>query len=74
MTTTEPVDFDLERLPAGHLVRTGPLLTMLGLTRSTLWRLRERGAFPAPMQIGGRTLAWRAGDLVDWLQSRRMEK
>ena len=37
------------------------------LSRKTRWRMRRRGAFPEPIQAGGRIL-YRASDVHDWLR------
>ncbi len=43
---------------------------LVGLSRSTVWRLVNVGQFPAPIKIGRRAVGWRASEIHDWLQSR----
>ena len=41
-----------------------------GLTRSTIYRLMRRGAFPEPRRIGLRAVRWPEGEIEAWLASR----
>jgi predicted DNA-binding transcriptional regulator AlpA len=36
-------------------------------------RLYKAGLAPKPVQLGGRKLGWRVGDLIDWLASHKRE-
>jgi prophage regulatory protein len=45
-------------------------LQATGLGRSTIYRLIANGAFPAPVRLGPRAVAWRWSDLDQWTQSR----
>jgi prophage regulatory protein len=51
------------RLPA--------VIQVTGLGRSTIYRMVASGAFPAPVQVGLRAIAWRWTDLDRWSESRR---
>ncbi|MCY4648777.1 MAG: AlpA family phage regulatory protein [bacterium] len=44
-----------------------------GLSRTTLWRLRQTGEFPAPVRLGGdgsRAVGWLRSDIEAWIRSR----
>ncbi|MDE0132225.1 MAG: AlpA family phage regulatory protein [bacterium] len=44
-----------------------------GLSRTTLWRLRQSGEFPRPVRLGGdssRAVGWLRGDIEAWIHSR----
>ena len=43
--------------------------TMIGIGRTTLYRLRQEGKFPAPINLGTRTLRFRKTDVEDWLST-----
>ena len=47
-------------------------LVDLGITnnRMTLNRWIERGHFPAPIQLGPNSIAWRASEVQEWLDNR----
>jgi prophage regulatory protein len=64
--------------PAIRIVETPRLFARLptviqatGLGRSTIYRLVASGAFPAPVHLGPRAVAWRWSDLDQWSQTRR---
>jgi prophage regulatory protein len=57
-------------LDPGRLLSIQETCAITGLGRATLWRLRRRGAFPAPADLSVRRLAWRAADVAAWIASR----
>ena len=52
------------------LVRLRQLTAMVGLSRSTIYRLVKAGNFPKPIRIGISSLAWRMDDIHKWIDSR----
>jgi prophage regulatory protein len=44
-----------------------------GLSRSTLYVWMGRGAFPKPIKLGTRSIAWRESDIEDWINEREQE-
>lgn len=38
------------------------------LSRTTIWRLRRREAFPAPKKMSNGRIAWRARDVIAWMR------
>jgi prophage regulatory protein len=53
------------------VVRMSRLVEMIGLSRSTIWKLLSEGKFPNPIRLGSRSIAWRINDIEEWLQSRQ---
>jgi prophage regulatory protein len=53
-----------------QLARLPAVVAAVGLSASTIWRLRRRGAFPAPVQIGPNSVAWRVPDIAAWIETR----
>lgn len=51
-----------ERLPA--------VIQGTGFGRSTIYRLVANGAFPRPVHLGPRAIAWRWSDLEQWSVTR----
>ena len=41
-----------------------------GLSRSTIYGLVRKAAFPAPRQIGAQRVAWLASELAAWMRAR----
>lgn len=40
----------------------------LGLAKRTVWRLRDSGALPPPVQVGG-SIRWRADVIEAWIKA-----
>jgi prophage regulatory protein len=57
--------------PPRLFARLPTVIEATGLGRSTIYRLVASGAFPAPVQLGPRAVAWRWSDLDHWSQSRQ---
>ena len=52
------------------LVRLRQLTSIVGLSRSTIYRLVKAGNFPKPIRIGISSLAWRMDEIHKWIDSR----
>jgi prophage regulatory protein len=52
------------------LVRLRQLISIVGLSRSTIYRLVKAGNFPKPIRIGISSLAWRMDEIHEWIDSR----
>lgn len=50
--------------------RVPTVMQATGLGRSTIYRLVASGAFPAPVHLGPRAVAWRWSDIDRWSESR----
>jgi prophage regulatory protein len=70
----------MQRLSAGDcimepaspdtLLTAQDVLAMTGYkSRTSLYRLMQKGRCPHPVVIGGNRIRWRSGDIEDWLQS-----
>lgn len=51
------------------LLRRPEVEARTGLSRSTLYDWMKRGAFPQPVKLGARLVAWRESDVAAWLES-----
>lgn len=54
---------------ASRILRLNTVLDRTGLSRSTLYRKIERGAFPEQVQISERCVGWRESDVDQWLRN-----
>ena len=53
--------------PSDRLLRREEVLAITGLSRVTQWRRQKENKFPAPMQVGPRSVRWRLSDIETWL-------
>ena len=67
-STTQPT-----AIPARVFARLPTVIQATGLGRSTIYRLIASGAFPPPVHLGLRAVAWRWSDLDRWSESRRVD-
>lgn len=52
-----------------RLIRRPALEALVGLSRSTIYEMMQRGEFPRPVKIGRRAVAWRESAVLAWSQS-----
>ena len=57
-----------------RLLRRPEVERMTGLSRSTIYLLLSSGAFPKPVNIGPRAVAWVETEIAEWVQSRISER
>lgn len=43
---------------------------MVGLSRSTIWRLQRAGMFPRSRRIGKSATAWLESEVLEWMKER----
>ena len=54
-------------------VRAKELSKVLGVSRSTLWRLNKAGVLPSKISItGSRSVGWRVSEINDFINSREI--
>ena len=53
-----------------RLMRRREVEKILGISRSSIYRLMQEGRFPRPIRIGTAAVRWRASDITAWLESR----
>ena len=52
------------------LYRLPEVIERVGLSRSTIYDYISQGAFPAPIKIGKRAVAWNETSIIDWLADK----
>lgn len=62
-------DFD-QAMSAVQLLRMSSVMRVTGLGRSTIYKLMAEAKFPPPVQLVGRSVAWRRTDIESWAQAR----
>jgi predicted DNA-binding transcriptional regulator AlpA len=51
-----------------ELLDQSTVMKLLGVSRQTLWNMRKRGGFPAPITIGS-SVRWRKSAVVDFINA-----
>lgn len=59
-----------ERKLLDRLLLPDEVYARVRLSSKTIYRLRRKNLFPAPIVLGERRLAWRESDIEQWLASR----
>ena len=53
-----------------RLLRRKEVEQMVSLSRASIYRLADLGAFPRPVKVGPRAVRWRLGDIEQWISER----
>ena len=54
-----------------ELLRFTAVRRMVGLSRSTIWRLEKEGLFPRRRQISPHLVGWVNSEVQDWIANRK---
>lgn len=52
--------------PTGRLIPWAEVRTRTGLSRTTVWRLQQNGAFPSPVRLSPGRVGWLEGEVAEW--------
>lgn len=52
-------------------LKVNEVATMLGVSRSTVWRWRKVGFLPPAYKINERMIRWREEDIKEWMERRK---
>jgi prophage regulatory protein len=53
-----------------RMIRFSGVRDRTGLSRSTVWRLERKGAFPKHHRISPNTVGWLEHEIEEWIQTR----
>ena len=53
-----------------RILRLRQALSVTGLSKATIYRLLNVGAFPRPIRLSERAVGWRTEEIDEWLASR----
>src|SRR5476649_2893009 len=68
-------DFQRDRrvssLPAAELtfIRLNEVLSICGKSRSSVYEAIQKGVFPAPVKLCGRSSAWVKSEIMQWMET-----
>ena len=52
------------------ILRSPALVQMVGLSRTTIWRLEKTGLFPMRRKISSGTVGWLESEVLSWMAER----
>lgn len=55
-----------------RFLRIDEVMSMVGLSRPTIWRLERTNEFPRRRQLGRNSVAWVEEEVEEWMASRVM--
>lgn len=55
-------------------MRLNDVKAATGLARSTIYKYVKQGIFPAPVSLGGRSVAWVEAEVLAWIAERIRER
>ncbi|KJY90369.1 MULTISPECIES: helix-turn-helix transcriptional regulator [Pseudoalteromonas] len=53
-----------------RILRLEEVTQMVGLSRTTLWRMERKGAFPSRIPLSSRSVGWRSIDIENWMKNK----
>lgn len=59
---------------AAKILRRRHVQDVTGLSRSTIYDMMSKGAFPRPMRLGLRAVGWAESEIDAWLEARMAER
>lgn len=56
--------------PGDRFIRIRDVIALTGLSRSQVYKLASDGAFPLPVKLSDRCVAWLHSEVDRWMQAR----
>lgn len=56
------------------ILRLPEVISLTGLSRTTIYEYVSRGIFPAQIRLGPRTIGWFEAEVEEWLMQRAAER
>jgi|GEM_PF-217406 len=53
------------------LLRFQQVKALVGLSRTQIWRMEQKGNFPRRVQISARAVGWKSGEVQEFIESRK---
>ena len=62
----KPISHGQSPRPEGRILRIKEVVRMVGLSKSTIWKMHKEGKFPKLKNIGPRSVGWLDSDIHGW--------
>jgi prophage regulatory protein len=56
--------------PQGRILRIKDVIPLVGLSKSTIWKMVSEGSFPKQRHIGPRSIGWLDTEIYGWIAER----
>lgn len=53
-----------------RVIKQQQLQAMVGLSRTTIWRMERKGIFPCRIRLGSNSVGWLEEEILTWIASR----
>jgi len=57
-----------------RILRLPEVISITGVSRSSIYKWVDEGQFPRPKQLGSRAIGWDSRELADWMDSRPIQQ
>ena len=57
-----------------RVVRKPELLSRIGLSDVTIWRMEKAGKFPKRISLGANSVGWLNNEINDWLAEKAVDR
>lgn len=57
-------------LPGGRIIRIREVMSMTGLSRSSIYAAIKQGTFPAQLKLSTRSSGWLESEVIQWRETR----
>jgi predicted DNA-binding transcriptional regulator AlpA len=71
LTTSNATPIRTNKTGIDHIIRAKEVQSMTGLSRTTLWRMENKGEFPRRVSLGVGSVGWRHSEVQHWLANRQ---
>ena len=71
-TTQNTFKANMPESSPDRILRAKEVKEITGLSRTTLWRLENKGDFPQRVSLGVGSVGWRYSEVKDWLTNRQV--
>lgn len=57
-----------------RIVRKPELMSRIGLSDASIWRMEKAGKFPKRIRLGGQSVGWFSDEVEGWMQKKAAER
>jgi prophage regulatory protein len=69
-----PFFFEGRNTMEARIIRKPELLSKVGLSDATIWRMERAGKFPKRVSLGGNSVGWLDHEIKEWFEQKAAER